>query len=290
MPIPHTDLGGHGPTLHFSHPNAYTPGSFQQFLAPLTERFHVLAAHHRPLWYLSPGGAAERPEAVIDWTWDALADDLLRFLDEQGVEQVIGVGHSLGAVATMIAARKQPLRFRALALIEPVFLPPAVLAAARANPQAAAEQPFVLAARRRRDRWPSRADAFARFRAKSVFAGWSDAALWDYVNHGLHDDPATGEVVLSFPREWEAWIYSHPPTNVWDELPGLSVPTLAVRGTQSDTLYPNAWALWQNLQPAATFVEMDGVGHMLTAEAPEDVAGVVVHWLEDQGIVGAVGQ
>ena len=82
------------------------------------------------------------------------------------------------------------------------------------------------------------------------------------------DDPATGEVVLSFPREWEAWIYSHPPTNVWDELPSLTVPTLAVRGTQSDTLTPDAWALWQNLQPAATFVEMDGVGHMLTPHAP----------------------
>jgi pimeloyl-ACP methyl ester carboxylesterase len=289
MPIPHDDLGGPGPTLHFSHPNAYTPRSFGQFLAPLTAHYHVLAAHHRPLWYLA-GGAAERPEAVIDWTWDALADDLLRFLDEQGLAQVIGVGHSLGAVATMIAARKQPQRFRALALIEPVFLPPAILQLARANPQAAAEQPFVLAARRRRDRWPSRADAFARFRQKSVFAGWADATLWEYVNHGLHDDPATGEVALSFPREWEAWIYSRPPTNVWDELPGLAVPTLAVRAAQSDTLYPDAWALWQQLQPAATFVELEGVGHMLTAEAPEVVAGVVLGWLGEQLGSGSVGQ
>ena len=60
MPIPHTDFGGRGPTLHFSHPNAYTPGSFRPFLAPLTAHFHVLAAHHRPLWHLSPGyGAAD---------------------------------------------------------------------------------------------------------------------------------------------------------------------------------------------------------------------------------------
>lgn len=284
MTIPYTDFGGHGPTLHFSHPNAYTPRSFGPFIAPLAAHYRVLAAHHRPLWYLA-GGAAERPEAVIEWTWDALAGDLLRFLDEQGLEQVIAVGHSLGAVATMIAARRQPQRFRALALIEPVFLPPPILELARANPQATAEQPLVLAARRRRDRWPSRADAFARFRDKPVFAGWSDAALWAYVNHGLHDDPTTGEVALSFPREWEAWIYSRPPTNVWDELPGLSVPTLAVRGAQSDTLSADAWALWQTLQPAATFVEMDGVGHMLTAEAPEAVAGVVLGWLR-----GEVGQ
>ena len=284
MPIPHDDFGGHGPTLHFSHPNAYTPRSFGPFIAPLTAHYHVLAAHHRPLWYLSPGyGAADALEGFIDWTWDAIADDLLRFLDEQKLEQVIGVGHSLGAVATMMAARKEPQRFRALALIEPVFLPPHVLQAIRAHPKLAAERPFVLGALRRRDRWPSRADAFARFREKSVFAGWSDEALWEYVNHGLHEDPATGEVVLSYPREWEARFYARPPTNVWDELPSLAHPTLAIRATESDTLYPDAWALWQTLQPAATFVEMDGVGHMLTAEAPEEVAGVVLRWLEERG-------
>ena len=285
--IPYDDFGGRGPVLHFSHPNAYTPGSFRQFLGHLAGHYHVLAAHHRPLWPLSPGSdAAGPPEAAIDFTWDAIADDLLRFLDQQGLEQVIGVGHSLGAVATMIAARRQPERFRALALIEPVFLPPHVLAAVQAHPQMAAERPFVLAALRRRDRWPSRDNAFARFRDKAVFAGWSDEALWDYVNDGLGDDPATGEVVLRYPRAWEARFYARPPANVWDELPGLRPPTLAVRGMQSDTLYPEAWALWQNLQPAATFVEMDGVGHMLTAEAPADVAAVVLHWLQDQGLGG----
>ncbi len=92
-------------------------------------------------------------------------------------------------------------------------------------------------------------------------------------------------MILSYPREWEARFYARPPTNVWDELPGLAVPTLAMRGTQSDTLFPEAWALWQNLQPAATFVEMDCVGHMLTAEAPQDVAAVVLHWLQDRGLV-----
>lgn len=286
MIIPYDDFGGHGPILHFSHPNAYTPGSFRRFLSLLAARCRVLAAHHRPLWYLAAGaGASDPPEAIIDWTWDAVADDLLRFLDQQRLEGIIGVGHSLGGVATMLAARKEPERFRAVALIEPVFLPPHVLAAMQAHPKMAAERPFVLGALRRRDRWPSRDDAFRRFRDKAVFEGWADEALWDYVNEGTHEDPATGEIVLSYPREWEARFYARPPVNVWDELPELRVPTLAVRGTRSDTLYPEAWALWQTLQPQATFVEMDGVGHMLTAEAPDDVAAALLHWFEDRGLL-----
>lgn len=281
--IPYDDFGGHGPVLHFSHPNAYTPRCFRRFLMPFTAHYHVMAAHHRALWYLSPGAPDVAPADAFD-DWNLIADDLLRFLDQQRLEGIIGVGHSLGAVATMKAALREPQRFRALVLIEPVFLPPAVLDAARAHPQAAAERPFVLAARRRRDRWPDRQAAFDRYREKRVFANFPDETLWDYVNEGLHDDATTGEVVLSFPRAWEAAFYAHPPLDVWDEIPRLSLPTLAVRGAASDTLFPDAWALWQTLQPSAAFLEMSDAGHMLTLEAPDDAATVVLHWLEDQNL------
>lgn len=281
--IPYDDFGGHGPVLHFSHPNAYTPRCFRRFLMPFTAHYHVMAAHHRALWYLSPGAPDVAPADAFD-DWNLIADDLLRFLDQQRLEGIIGVGHSLGAVATMKAALREPQRFRALVLIEPVFLPPAVLDAARAHPQAAAERPFVLAARRRRDRWPDRQAAFDRYREKRVFANFPDETLWDYVNEGLHDDATTGEVVLSFPRAWEAAFYAHPPLDVWDEIPRLSLPTLAVRGAASDTLFPDAWALWQTLQPSAAFLEMSDAGHMLTLEAPDGAAAVVLHWLEDQNL------
>lgn len=283
--IPYDDFGGRGPVLHFSHPNAYTPRCFRRFLNALAERYRVIGARHRPLWYLSPGAPpVPGPETFDDW--NLIADDLLRFLDQERLEGLIGVGHSLGAVATMKAALREPERFRALALIEPVFLPPAVLDAVRANPQVAAERPFVLAARRRRDRWPDRQAAFNRFREKEVFANLADETLWDYVNEGLHEDPTTGEVLLSFPRDWEAAFYAHPPLDVWEDIPRLGLPTLAVRGSASDTLFPNAWALWQNLQASAAFVEMSDVGHMLTLEAPGDTAAVVLHWLEDQDLLG----
>ncbi len=284
-PIPYDDFGGSGPPLHFSHANAYTPGCYRQFLEPLTRDYHVLAAHHRPLWYLAPGHADHEQAAPGEGTadWPTAAADLLRFLDQQGLERVIGVGHSLGAVSTMLAARQQPERFSAIVLIDPVFLSPHVLETAAANPDHLFLRGMVQGALRRRDRWASRQEAFDRFRAKPVFERFSDEALWDYLNHGLHEEPETGEVVLSYPRDWEARFYTDPPQMVWDELPQLTVPTLAIRASESDTLFPDAWAQWQLLQPAATFVEMDGVGHMVPIEAPVDTAVVVEHWLGDRG-------
>ena len=98
--IPSIDFGGNGRILHFAHPNAYPPAGFSQFLQPLTEQFHVYAVEHRPLW---PGS---QPEEMTDWT--VIADDLIRFFDQMGWQQVIGVGHSLGGVATLYAAVSPP--------------------------------------------------------------------------------------------------------------------------------------------------------------------------------------
>jgi pimeloyl-ACP methyl ester carboxylesterase len=284
--IPYDDFGGTGRVLHFSHPNAYTPRTFRGFLTPLTADFHVLAAHHRPLWYRVPGyDQIDRPEAFVETDWDVMGDDLLRFFDQQARTEVIGVGHSLGAVATMLAARKEPERFPAIVLIEPVFLPPAILDTVRQDPAAAEERPVFRSAMRRRDRWPDRQAAFDHFRDKPVFGRWTDEALWDFVNEGLDDDPPTGQVVLSFPKTWESRFYTRLPLNVWEALREVTVPTLAIRATESDTLFPDAWTHWQAVQPAASFVELDNAGHMVTMEAPAETAAVVAHWLADRGLV-----
>lgn len=268
--IPFIDFGGAGPLLHFAHANAYPPGCYRQFIEALMPHYRVLAIEQRPLWPHS------RPEELD--SWELLADDLIRFFEQEGPENVIGVGHSLGGVATLYAAVKRPSLFRQLILIEPVFLMPELLKMAAANPDAAYQMPLVQGALRRRDRWPSRQDAFERFRPKPVFRRFSDEALWDYVNHAACED-GSGEFVLAFPREWEARIYAHPPQHVWEHLPQVTQPTLAIRAAESDTVVPAAWQLWQELQPAATFVEIPDTGHMLTMERPSLVAQTILHHL-----------
>jgi pimeloyl-ACP methyl ester carboxylesterase len=259
------------PVLHFAHSNAFPPACFRQFLNPFLPHYRVLAAHHRPLW---PGS---RPEEVT--SWQQIADDLLCFLDQQGVTGVIGVGHSLGAVATLLAARLQPELFRTLVLIEPIFLPPAVLQALADAPELIENLPLLRTTRGRRQHWPDRQTAYDHFRARSAFRRWSDEAIWDYVRCGLREDTRTGELELVYSREWEARFYSRPPLEVWGALPHISHPTLAIRGAESDSLFPEAWALWQAVQPAATFVEIPDAGHMVTIERPEKVADVVLGFL-----------
>jgi pimeloyl-ACP methyl ester carboxylesterase len=271
-PISFEDFGGQGPVLHFAHPNAYPPACFAQMLLPLADTYHVIAMHHRPLW---PGS---RPEEFK--SWQVVADDLYYFLEQQGVQQVIGVGHSLGAVATMKVAWQHPQLFRALVLIEPVFLEPQILHMLAVNPAITEDLPMVQKALKRRNSWPDRQTAFDRYRAKAVFKRWPDEALWYYVNEGLVET-ADGDLTLSFSREWEAKIYSRFPQGVWEELPRLTQPTLAIRGAESDTLSTGAWELWKERQPAATYVEISGVGHMAPMEKPDEVVAAINEFLID---------
>ena len=100
--IPYIDLGGSGQPLIFLHANGYPPGCYRQLLAKLSEHYHVSAMLQRPLW---PGS---KPDEIEDWR--PLADDLLLFLDEHHSEPPIVVGHSMGGIAALRAAIRQPKR------------------------------------------------------------------------------------------------------------------------------------------------------------------------------------
>jgi pimeloyl-ACP methyl ester carboxylesterase len=265
-PIPFEDFGGSGPILHFAHPNAYPPACFKALLEPLTANYHVIAMQQRPLWPDS--------EPLDIASWQIFTDDLAQFLIQQGDGPLIGVGHSLGAVATMKAAYQHPHLFRSLILIDPVFLEPQILDLLAQNPGIMEGRPLVQQARRRRDRWPDRQSAFDHYRAKSVFERWPDDAIWAYVNEGLQET-ANGDLTLTFSREWEAQIYNSSPGPVWEEILRVTQPTLAIRAAGSDTLSLNAWQLWQELQPSATFVEIPDAGHMVTMERPHEVVKAI---------------
>ena len=275
--IPFIEFGGDGPSLHFAHANAYPPACYRQLLGPLSDTFQVWAIEQRPLW------SDQSLQALRNWRLFAL--DLIQALEQKGHKRVIGAGHSLGAVVTMMAAFERPDLFQALVLIEPVLLPPSLLEAARAHPEQAANTPMVQRARKRRNHWPDRRQAFDRFRGKSVFQRLTDEALWDYVNFALVEAPEGG-VMLRFPRDWEAHIYSHPPTAIWNIIPHLTHPTLAIRGIHSETLQPEAWERWRSMQPAAQFVEIAGSGHLVPMEQPERVGQVLREFLSTVSLTG----
>ena len=114
------DFGGNGRPLHFLHANGYPPVCYKSFFELLQTQYHIFGMLLRPLW------KDAKPEEISKW--HPFSDDLLQFLDSTTTAPVIGVGHSIGAIVTLRAALRDPAKFRALVLLDPVLFVPSFLA------------------------------------------------------------------------------------------------------------------------------------------------------------------
>lgn len=260
--------------LHLAHANGFPPGTYRRLAARLVERFRVVAVTSRPL----AGG--ERPEELSGW--QEMSAELLAGLGAHGLEEVVGVGHSLGGVLTLAAAATEPARFRAVVLVDPVVftgLRSVLWAAAKAAGLGSAF-PLVRSALRRRDRWPDRATVRRAWAAKPVFSRWAEGVLDDYVDAGLESDPSGG-LRLAYPKDWEARIFTVTPHDVWPAVRRLEVPALVLRGAGSDTLTAAAAARFARECPRARVETVPETSHFLPMERPEEVARRILAFVDD---------
>ncbi|MBN7798108.1 alpha/beta fold hydrolase [Parahaliea mediterranea] len=268
-------FGGSGTPLVFAHANGYPPGSYRQFLAPLAEHCEVIGYCHRPLWSNQP--------APLRANWHLFARDLVDTLERRAAGPVWMMGHSLGAVVSLLAALKRPALFQGLVLLDPVFLPSRQALSVRLAPHKTLRRlPMVRKALGRPHRFGDTAEAFEFHRGKRAFAGMSDAVLWDYVRAGTRT-AGTG-VELAWSPAWEAAVYTSAPL-VWPRLLRMRLPTLGLRGETSDVLSAAALRRWARLQPNAELHTCPG-GHLLPLERPGETAALVLDFLGRQGALG----
>lgn len=273
---PLIDLGGGGPVLHLAPANGFPPQTYLPMLRPLLAQYRAVCLPPRALW-----GTEPVPETLHDW--DSLADDILAGLQQHNLQAVIAVGHSFGAVASILACLREPARFQALVLLDPTILPEDALQAfegLRASGNVG-EFPLVRGALRRTRHFPDQAAAAAYWRNRVLFQHWPDESFQLYIQHGTRP-VAAGGIELCWPPEWEAYYFSTLYTGIWQRLPELArlnLPILALRGGDSDTFYPEAAARFQALVPAARLIEIPGHGHLFPHTAPAETARVIGEWL-----------
>jgi pyruvate dehydrogenase E2 component (dihydrolipoamide acetyltransferase) len=78
---------------------------------------HADLGAHREVWALDLPGHGESAKAVDTGSVEELADAVLAFLDDRGIERAHLVGHSLGSLVAMTIAAHAPARVASLTLI-----------------------------------------------------------------------------------------------------------------------------------------------------------------------------
>jgi pimeloyl-ACP methyl ester carboxylesterase len=221
------DLGGRGPTLLFAHATGFHGHVWRPVAELLRARAHCLAIDFR-----GHGDSQSSGQADTDpLHWDVFRDDVLAVLATlSDGHEIVGVGHSMGGAALLMAELARPGSFSRLVLFEP-----AVRGDVGPLPADALQiqTSMVGVAKRRRAVFASRAEALTNFAAKAPLSGFQAAALLAYVDHGFADDPGRGVVLKCLP-DIEASIYAQSYSHGTEErLDGVTCPVTIAFGGDS---------------------------------------------------------
>ena len=238
---------------------------------------HVFGMLLRPLW----------PEANMDEIkdWHPFSDDLLHFLSAASTAPVIGVGHSIGGIVTLRAALRDPGKFRALVLLDPVLFAPSRIIAwnlVRLLGLGRRFHPLITSAMKRRRTFDDLDIVFRGYRSREVFQYMSDKSLRAYIT-GIAKPKAGGGFELAYSPEWESHIYltGLRDMDLWRGLKDLQVPTLIIRGGETDTFLEGAARLVKRKQPMIRIETLGGSTHILPMEKPLEVADIMQLFLKE---------
>jgi pimeloyl-ACP methyl ester carboxylesterase len=208
------------PDVVFSHANGFNARAYRTILGPLADRLRIVTPDQRG------HGATQLPTDHPRESWEDIKDDLLAFLDAMEIERVVLAGHSMGGTASLLAAAQAPERVRALALFDPVVLPP--VAERPPTKGLVTTSPMVQGAVRRRREFPSHQAAVDSYRGRGAFRTWTEDQLVDYVAGGFHARP-DGTVEIACAPEWEVSNYLNQDHDPWSAFERSRCPIRILR-------------------------------------------------------------
>lgn len=259
---------GAGPRIHFLSGNGFCGGVYWPMLRELCAD-HALFLHD-----IEGHGDSDAPPGFSGI--NGVTRRIVSVMDEQGLrgQPLIGMGHSFGGALTLKLAADHPGLFRVLVLLDPILIPPLSFAAIRLASRFG-RHPFAVGARKRRDRWPSRAAAVERLKGRGIYKGWTDECFEHFADHALREEG--GEWTLCCPRQLEAQIFERP-VYPWKLLRQIDIPVLYLYGEQSYEFFPASARKAARMNPNVTVQTLPG-GHCFMQENPSAAAGAIKTFL-----------
>jgi len=269
------DWGGPGPVILLHHGTGFCADIWRCVADRLSERYRVIALDARG------HGESDKPEA--GYHWQVIAADVHQFVDrllpDLGVNEVaLGVGHSFGAAALLLAAEKNPTSFGALALLDPILLTEELYAAQ--GVRADGTHRLSLVTRMRQARFPSRESTRQSLRSTQLFAPWHQDVFEDYLEYGFNQH-GDGSLTLKCPPAIEAQFFEMGQNHGLFQHQPLRLPMLVVRAS-AGWLQPADYLPFEHLLGGARSEEMSS-GHSIPMEQPERTAARIERFMQELG-------
>ena len=263
---PPADAGA--PPLILIHATGFLAALWRPIAEQLSNGFRVVAMDQR--------GHGDSDKPADGYTFELLADDTQRLIEELSLEQPLAAGHSSGGTTIVMHADKYPGVIQRSVLIEPILPRPEWYDVPNMNPNFLAE-----GARKRRSVRPSRDEMFEAYRARPMFERWQEDIMHTYVDEGATDRD-DGQVELKCPPDVEAQFFEAvTEIDAWSNLAAFTMPTLVLWGAESHLITRGLADQVDEALPNAETVLVDGTTHFLPQERPDEVARLIEQFLSD---------
>ena len=223
----YNQLSNNGTPFSFVHANAYTPECYYPLLSSFADHFSL---------YCYKLKAIRDDAGVPDIkSWMDFTHDYDAFLSEKKLSNVIGIGHSIGAIMTLLAELKTPGRFKKIILLDPVLFSIHHQGFVLLYKLIIGHLPFVKKTYQRQVTFPSKDDVYKHYRTKHIFRYISDAHLRTLSDALFRNDENVVKLIQS--PEWEAAIYKAGSTcfpYFWKCLSQIKCPILLLAADQSN--------------------------------------------------------
>ena len=272
------------PVIHFAHANGMPSAVYQSFFENLAEFFTIE--------YIAMLG--DTPDYPVDDHWRSLTqqiiDSVKNTCEKHGVTQVVGVGHSLGAMCTLQALYRAPGYFAQAVLMDPPwiygkvsFLWHLAKTADRLpmmNNRLMDKLSPAGVSKHRRDVWDSREDAYDKLRYKGFFKNFDERSFQGYIEHGLHER-ADGKVTLAIPKESEVAVFRTNPSWYWLTPNRAPKPPVTLIIGKESVFFKSRFPQKINSRLNIPYETHTG-GHMFPLEHPESVSLQVLALIKKQ--------
>jgi pimeloyl-ACP methyl ester carboxylesterase len=265
------EKGSHRPPALLLHGTGFVANVWDEVARDLASDYTVYALDRRG------HGDSHKPAANC-YHFQDYAQDVCGVIEELGLRDIYGIGHSAGATDLLLAAKLLPGRFARLFVMEPTVMDPR---AARDDVRGLSEQAAaaVQGALRRQVEFDSFEAVFTRYRAAPAFADWSETSLWAYVRHGfaplengrvrLRCTPEIESAILRPIFEAMEQVYvGDARGNPFGWLTEIDCPIRIATAEKSWPIYKEMASRAGSLIPDASAWNFDGIGHCVAQEAP----------------------
>ena len=210
------DYGGSGPHVIFCHATGFHGRYWDPICTLLSQEFHCVSLDFR-------GHGDSSVPLDLSMDWNGMAQDLLSVVSHFKLESTLAVGHSMGGSSILLAEQIQPLTFQTAWLFEPIVISPEIFT--NKNSKGGG---LAASARKRKEIFSSREEAYERYSSRPPFSGVDPDALWAYVSYGFreYDDG----VILKCRGEIEAKVFESSVTTIYENLASVKTNVIVAGG------------------------------------------------------------